>query len=431
MRTRRNPPRRRRGRPWIRLALAALLAPGITPAAGEAPAPTDAPAQIEAASFFIETITVTAERLSPEIVLSESLLREGREYSEAQLREAVHRINRLPFVLLAEFSLRRGSERGLYELVIQVYEARRWFSQLALGIALNDPIDTFRIDDFGESFLRSEDGDNFDSLIGRRFAVGRRGLLFASFGTEAGLFAVGYQHYNLFDRNVLFSVTVAGENQSLSQSRAARAQLGIPIRGNHALRLLAGWSWFDYDSSFFASGAEIRETELEIAWVFNSLDDPVLPRDGTLFELGLAGSRRDDERDFLLFDGSRRRLDLSRERHAVVGSASRHWPVGARQSLSAGIGGFVGDRDRVGRKWQGEAGVGHQVFLLRNLEPGKWRELRFDTRLSAERVEYSSDLVAEGLPGGLDAWRLRAGLVYRNGWGIFQLFVEHLERSFE
>ena len=175
MRAKRDSGWRRAARVWAGLIALALIGQGA------------AWAEEEPASFFIETITVEAERLTPGIVLSESLLREGQEYSESELREAVHRINRLPVVLLAEFSLRKGSERGRYELVVEVYEARRWFSQLALGIGVNDPIDPFRFEDFGGSFLRSDDGGNFDALIGRRFAIGRRGLLFASFGTEAGL----------------------------------------------------------------------------------------------------------------------------------------------------------------------------------------------------------------------------------------------------
>ena len=425
MRTRQHSGWRQRARSWAGSALAAMLLSAAAPARAEPPGRPEAP------SFFIETIAVETERLSPEIVLSESLLREGREYGEAELREAVHRINRLPFVLLAEFSLRRGSERGLYELVIRVYEARRWFSQLALGIELNDPVDTFRVDEFGDSFLRSRDGDNFDSLIGRRFAAGRRGLLFASFGTEAGLFAVGYQRYNLFDRNILFSLTLAGEDEYRTRSRAARAQLGIPIRGNHALRILAGWNWWDYSSDFFLTGAEVEETELEVAWVYNSLDDPVLPRQGALVELGLAGARRDDQREFLLFDGNTSRLDTSEDRLAVVGSASRHWPLGDRQSFSMGTGGFFGDHGPGGRRHQVEAGVGHQVFLLRNLEPGRWRELRLETRATLVDEEYDRSLVEQGFPGGLQTWSLRVGLTYRNGWGLFRLIVEHAERSFE
>ncbi|MFQ5349603.1 MAG: hypothetical protein ACE5EG_04065, partial [Thermoanaerobaculia bacterium] len=353
-------PLRRRPAPLgVLLLLVALLGQGV------------ARAEDESAVFFIETITVETERLSSDIVLSESLLREGQEYTEAELREAVHRINRLPFVLLAEFSLRKGSERGLYELVVKVYETRRWFSQLNLGIALNDPVDRFRLEELGDRFGGVTFDEDFDALIGRRFAVGRRGLLFASFGTEDGLFAVGYQHYNLWDRNILFSLSFAGEDQAFTEERGARAQLSVPIRGNHALRLLLGWNRSRSDFGF-RSQFDSREIESEIAWVFNSLDDPVLPREGRLVEAGLNRSEIDDRREFEFFDGTVSRFEFHQKSLAAFAAAARSWPLAERQSVSAGVRGFVGDEPVNARDWEAEVNLGHQVFLLRNLEPGKW-----------------------------------------------------------
>jgi hypothetical protein len=389
-------------------------------------------AQSAAPVFFIETITIESERLSPEIVLSESLLREGGEYSEAQLREAVHRVNRLPFVLLAEFSLRKGSERGRYELVIAVSETRRWFFQLGLGYALNDPFDRFQVVGEIDDRFRAED-DSLDALVGRRFAVGRRGLLFASFASEEGLFALGYQHYNLWDRNILFSITVAGDGGggSIDESRSVRAQLGIPLRGNHALRLLTGWSEDRIRFFFDDGGFDARQSEAEIAWVFNSRDDPVLPREGKLFEAGLTWSEVEDNRFIVRPDGSFGRVDFSERQQGLIGTAARHWPVGTRQSVSAGIGGFLGDGFGGSQLLEVEANVGHQVFLLRNLEPGKWRELRFETSLSGLRQDFSSGDPDLGLPVTLDGLRLRTGLTYRSGWGLFRLVFDYAERNFE
>lgn len=385
-----------------------------------------------AASFFIETITVETERLSPDIVLSESLLREGREYSEAELSEAVHRINRLPFVLLAEFSLRKGSERGRYELVIAVSETRRWFFQLGLAYEANDPFDRFQLAGEIDDRFRVED-DDLDALVGRRFAVGRRGLLFASFATEEGLFAVGYQRYNLWDRNILFSITLAGENgggDASDSSRAVRAQLGIPIRGNHAVRLLAGWNRDDF-GIFLGQRVELRKTEAEVAWVFNSLDDPVLPRAGSLFEAGVTWAESDDRRLLRTPEGGLVRVVGKEQEQGLIGTAARHWPVAARQSVSAGIGGFFGDGPAGSRLLEVEASVGHQVFLLRNLEPGRWRELRFESQLSALRQEFSSGDPGFGFPLTLNGLRLRAGLTFRSGWGLFRVVFDYAERDFE
>ncbi|MFQ5524671.1 MAG: hypothetical protein ACE5GX_00285 [Thermoanaerobaculia bacterium] len=394
-------------------------------------------AQEDSPMFFIEKITVEAPRLSPEIVLSESLLREGRTYTEDDLREAVHRINRLPFVLLAEFSLRKGSERGRFELVIQIYETRRWFFQVGGEWELNDPLGTDPFDPRVGGLLDDRIGDTTDevrSLVGRRFAVGRRGLLFASFGTEDGAFAVGYQRYNLWNRNILLSVSVGGEDEFgdvifSGDTLAARVQLGIPIKGNHALRLLAATR----DSEVVSAqrfGLEVRETEAEVAWIFNSLDDPVLPREGTLYEVGLAWT---DERDtqFLLIGNTIRRFDFSEERTGVFGSAGRHFPLGQRQSISASLRGFLTDGPQ-NEVQEVEASLGHQVFLLRRLELDKWRELRLETQISAARQDFSiaRSLEDVGFSDAIvESWKVRTGLTYRNGWGLFRLFLSYLDRE--
>lgn len=407
---------------WAVLALTVLVGQGAAGAENDPP------------SFYIEKITVEAPRLSPEIVLSESLLREGEEYSETELSEAVHRINRLPFVLLAEFSLRKGSERDRYELVIKVFETRRWFFQVDSTWELNEQID--RLDPRIENEFSTRIGDTTDdlrSLVGWRFALGSRGLLFASFGSEDGAWALGYQRYNLWNRNVLLNLSVASEDRvgsvvTSSDTLTARAQLGIPIRGNHALRVLAGWNQDDR-ILLSSENLDTEESEAEIAWLFNSLDDPVLPREGSLYEGGLTWSDRDGV-DFVFKDGKFDRVLFSERRFGVIAAAGRHWPVAQRQSVSVSARGFLGEGVNNARVWEAEAGVGHQVFLLRRLELDKWRELRFETQLSALKQDSEEERTVGFLQGPLEeSWRIRAGLVYRNGWGLFRLFIQHDDRE--
>src|SRR3954469_2979572 len=81
----------------------------------------------EPARFLIEKITVAGPKAAAaNIVRAETLLRTGESYTEDELRQAVYRVHRLPFVLDASFSLRKGSRRGAYELLIEVAPAR-WF----------------------------------------------------------------------------------------------------------------------------------------------------------------------------------------------------------------------------------------------------------------------------------------------------------------
>ena len=78
----------------LSIVAAALLS--IPLAADEAPAPL----------LFIERIEVrNAKRVSTDVVIAESRLREGNEYSEADLRDASTRLSRLPFLLSVDFAL--------------------------------------------------------------------------------------------------------------------------------------------------------------------------------------------------------------------------------------------------------------------------------------------------------------------------------------
>ncbi len=124
----------------LRLALACAVSIVLAPfsAVAEPPAAPDAPAvapgvsvsaaDLSAPTFVIEKIVVEGVRHGSEkIVAAETLLTPGETYSEAQLQQALHRVERLPFVVQAELSLRRGSERGRFELLIAVTEAKPVF----------------------------------------------------------------------------------------------------------------------------------------------------------------------------------------------------------------------------------------------------------------------------------------------------------------
>ena len=111
----------RASRPRRRLLAALVLA--ALPAAAKAVPDPDRPAR-----FFLERIAVEGvRRASPEVIVSESLLAEGHSYTEGELRQAVDRVQRLPFVLDAGFSLGRGSRRGHYRLLIEVDEVHAFF----------------------------------------------------------------------------------------------------------------------------------------------------------------------------------------------------------------------------------------------------------------------------------------------------------------
>ena len=73
--------------------------------------------------FLIESVVVEGvpQAAGRRIVSGETLLKMGQTYTERELRQAVYRVRRLPFVVNAESTLRKGEHDG-YELVIPVVE---------------------------------------------------------------------------------------------------------------------------------------------------------------------------------------------------------------------------------------------------------------------------------------------------------------------
>ncbi len=102
------------------------LPPAAPAAEGSDPPPaasTPPDAGVTGALFVLDDIVVEgAKHGSARVVVAETLLTVGQSYSEAQLQQALHRVERLPFVVKAEFGLRKGSERGHFLLVVTISE---------------------------------------------------------------------------------------------------------------------------------------------------------------------------------------------------------------------------------------------------------------------------------------------------------------------
>ncbi len=146
--------------------------------------------------FFIEKVDVrNLQHVSPEVVLAEARLHEGRTYSESELHDAANRVRRLPFIIGAELSLEKGSERGRYVLVLKVIETRLWFFQIGGNIL--------------------EGGDTTEGLeAGHRWFLGSSSEAYASVGTGFngyGVVNAGLNRYNLFGRGGLLNLNVQKE----------------------------------------------------------------------------------------------------------------------------------------------------------------------------------------------------------------------------
>lgn len=443
---------------WMALAVFATAAAGAPPSE-----PT----------FLIEGISIEgAERFSPEILVAESQLEEGRSYSEDQLREAVHRIVRLPLVLDAEPELRKGSEPGRYRLIVSVDEARRWiFGWDGELTRWSEPISV-------SGLSRRHTVHSEETLAGRRFSLGRRGLFLIALPGQDGTLTLDYTHYDLLGRSALlgirYSVSGCGGEREDDGGREAgddgchsevfdfgldpafatwdadgdthrlRLSFGLPLAGNTSLRLSLFHRWaasglrrpaFRPDPGEAFSFEDRTDAEARLAWVVSSLDDPVLPTRGVSLEAGISHRRLDARLAPLdAAAGGGPALEASSRSLLVELAAERWWPLSERQAVFASLGASLGRSrlrdlpleggvlaDGEADHWTARLGAGHGIFLHRTYAAPQWREVRWENRAELFTGGSSPSFAQPENP--LTGARLASAIVFRNTWGVFRLEV--------
>lgn len=431
----------------------------------------------EPARFLIETITVEAPgKHASGIVESETLLKEGGTYTEDDLRLAVARVHRLPFVLDATFSLRKGSERGAYELFIQA-DTARWFffDRTVYFFHFEEP---YALGQLSDTSPWSHSG-----LIGGRVFTGRSGVLYGSFGFQGELgedssgARIGYTHYNLFGRGIAVDLSYAGHLDATEvlpfgidpqltswdwmDEGQASLKLSIPLAAHRSIQL--GWIERSGEAQGreqvlepfrdrlfdVVLGGDQESRHLEARWVQDTRDDPILPSRGTVLSAGveydsyqaenLRAERfvRDPEGVF----GSAGQVDLpdfDGEQILATAAAGRIWSVTPRQSVSAGGQISAGRSQLTGLTIDGRLlpetdlelyGVavraGHLLRIWALREPGILGDVYLDTALTYSIESTSPGLGLEHNP--LDRLDLTAAITYRCQWGRLRLAFTYLD----
>jgi outer membrane protein assembly factor BamA len=298
--------------------------------------------------FFIERIEVRgAKRVSPDVVISESRLHEGHEYSEAELRDAANRLSRLPFLLSADFALEKGAERGRHVLVITISETKPFFYSLDIRPVLTND-DHTRVD-----YSDRSTGTDSEGVVGMRFFVGRRGALHFGvyaedfqddFANDYLAFAVGYTQYDLFGTRAFATLNVkrvAGGYGSVSLS--PQLVLGVPLSPNQTLTFGVDDTEFGDELRRIGADDFAREASAQrvvtAAWTYNTTNHPFLPTRGTLlqFKPMLAWVDRASY-EFVEGDGYRTVVTHTRHTRSYVAefSGARYWELSDRNSVSAG-----------------------------------------------------------------------------------------------
>ncbi|MFP5248118.1 MAG: POTRA domain-containing protein, partial [Thermoanaerobaculia bacterium] len=298
------------------------------------------------ARFFIERIEVrNAKRVSTDVVVAESRLNEGQEYSETDLSDAAARLSRLPFLLSADFSLEKGSERGRHVLVITINETKPFFYRLDIR-----PI-------FDNSFIGVRETDSIsasdsEAFLGFRWFVGRRGAIHIglqyeddrrTYTEDYGAWAIGYTQYDLFGTNAFATVNLKRTHGG--SGITPQVVIGVPLSANQTVTV--GYNDVQIEGEWFeVMGQRLRDDESQrvgsLTWSYNTTNHPFLPTDGTLLSVTPIVAWRDDAYFQYIYDDngqltSVHAVILHRRSYGLDASAARYWEVTDRTSLSAGI----------------------------------------------------------------------------------------------
>jgi outer membrane protein assembly factor BamA len=389
--------------------------------------------------FLIEKITVEGvqRRSARAIVAAETRLREGETYTEAALRQAIYRVKRLPFVLDAEMSLRRGSTRGAYELVVTVEPTRPVFFLAQTNGSILSEDDAPFLADRDRFFYSSS------ATAGVRQFLGARGLVFASVDKSEGFapsYRAGYTLYNLAGSGGYASVGSSwtrDDDFNDFESLTGNAELGFPLSANQSLRSSVFWARGDGrieqnvgEALEITSRSESWGVDLD--WRYDTTDDPVFPSQGDKVTGGVAYSEGRTRITTSIGDLEAAFVETSTDSTFALGlSGIRHIRLTPRQSVALGADGFRREYDAEPRSpfastgfWRAGVEGRHSLSLWGFEKTERLGDLRLESALFLSHSRAS-------VPAAEDPSATSAGLttavVFRNAWGILRASLTYSE----
>jgi hypothetical protein len=386
--------------------------------------------------FLIERIDVrNAQHVSARVIIAETTLREGMEYSEEDVRVGVARVNRLPFLLSADYALEKGTDQGRRVLVINVTEMRR-LSVLVDGRGL-----------LGDASHRTLDYDfdrpaeSNDAFAVRWFA-GDRGTFHFTMAVRRGrqsfmhrytAWEIGYTRYNLFGTRAFATFNIRTPVDSVNERHfTPQVAAGIPLTTSQTLSVEY------HDTTFFKESLEIFGTRLDrqqaervisLAWTYDTTDQPFAPMHGTIVRI--APLRLMAER--ASYNSIPRSTAFAAyaehvNTNGIDVAALRYWKLSEVNSVFAGVvAGLASLEDRihpVSLSSQDRSSRYEivQAGYTRDLGDGGSRGGR--SRLEIEgRFRMGQEGVASGAGDHEHAIEVAANWVWRSVWGNLRLGV--------
>lgn len=397
--------------------------------------------------FFIERIDVrNAKRVSVDVISAELRLRAGQEYSEADMRDAAARLTRLPFLLSADFSLEKGSERGKHVLVISVVETKGFFYLLDFRPIFDNDNAVRR--DYGDNLIG---GDGSNAAVGYRWFLGRRGSLHVGmliqsdnrqYTSDYSAVAVGWTQYDLFGTRAFATLNLKQTLGSELGGISPQLVVGVPFSVNQTVTLTYDEAQVDETSNVSFNGSQLNETEsqrlISAQWSYNTSNHPFLPTAGTVLTVTPLAVWRDDRQLRFINDPemplpplpfvARRHL-VARHDHSlgIDATARRYWELSDRNSVSAGFEGGWAKTSVRNNPGDDRSFNSHRAIVSAGYSRSLWGRERVavdgDSRLefvfragvrTSEHLEFET-FEDDAFQQATFAW------VRRNAWGTLRL----------
>lgn len=297
--------------------------------------------------FTIERIEIrNAERLDPQVLAAETLLRKGREVSEVDVRAGARRLMRLHLVLEADYALDPGSDPSRRVVVITVTENRRlWFLLDGRFMQTHVPVDAL---DY--AFPEPTAGWKH-AAVGARWAFGDGSeahfamtVLRNRFplGKNYSADELGYTRRQILGTPLFATVIVRSPVDSIDESTfTPEVIVGLPLTASQTVAV-------EFEDTSFVEGTrrfldmEFSELHFERRvsawWALDTTDEPYTTMSGTFVKIEPFTWMSDQ--NSVQQRPPRFQFEPVSRHATAVGvelTAERHWQLSEVSSFSAGV----------------------------------------------------------------------------------------------
>ncbi len=406
---------------WKIAALLLVVIPAIRMAAEPVPA------------FLLESIEVEGgSRAADRIVIAESRLHLKQTYDESELRAAMARIQRLPFVVSTDFRLAKGTVPGTYVLIIRIRRMTPFFLDAETNaqwahFSRAEPLPS------GGYHVVSRLGrrDENHVVAGARAFAGANGVITATgerVSDRNDRYTLTFSEYDLFGSRASITAVASyleapGANRSGDplarndwhhRDNVLYEIIGVfPITGSDSLR--GSWQHEElagrYNAISPADGQyhyvlqSLPEISKDLFWIHDTTNDPLLPTRGTRWTLG--GTRISMPTTTSVSVGTVQARQLAATLEHTV-------PVFDSQALT--LGGTALQFNHVVRNYTVFGVYGYD--LSGHVRSGDLRlELGGRKEIFTVRIPHGSQHASQAF--------VNASAVYRNVWGVLRFTVEY------